>query len=103
MRWGKYDPDRALLAFRHQSLSQFRHCHVGLRLRPLSQLENRTQLTASRAPLAVTFALPVRFLRCMTRTALECIDPVKICSCYKGDGSDECDDGRQHQTVDGEA
>jgi hypothetical protein len=32
-----------------------------------------------------------------------CIDPVKICSCYKGEGSDECDDGRQHQTVDGEA
>lgn len=32
-----------------------------------------------------------------------CIDPVKICSCYKGEGSDECDDGRQHQAVDGEA
>lgn len=28
-----------------------------------------------------------------------CIGPVKICSSYKGDGSDECDDGRQHQTV----
>ncbi len=32
-----------------------------------------------------------------------CIDPVKICSCYIGEGSDECDDGRQHQTVDSEA
>ncbi|ETD81595.1 hypothetical protein U716_10505 [Rhodobacter capsulatus B6] len=32
-----------------------------------------------------------------------CIDPVEICSCYKGEGCDECDDGRQHQTVDGEA
>jgi len=32
-----------------------------------------------------------------------CIDPVKICSCYKGDGSDEFDDGRQHQAVDGQA
>ena len=32
-----------------------------------------------------------------------CIDPVKICSCYKGEGSDECDDGRQHQAVDCEA
>ena len=32
-----------------------------------------------------------------------CTDPVKICSCYKGEGSDVCDDGRQHQTVDGEA
>ena len=32
-----------------------------------------------------------------------CIDPVKICSCYKGEGSDECDDGRRHQAVDGEA
>jgi hypothetical protein len=32
-----------------------------------------------------------------------CIDPVKICSCYKGEGSDECDDGRRYQTVDGEA
>jgi putative transposase len=35
--------------------------------------------------------------------ALDCIDPVKICSCYIGEGSDECDDGRQHQTVDSEA
>jgi hypothetical protein len=32
-----------------------------------------------------------------------CIDPVKICSCYKGESSDECDDGRQHQAVDGQA
>ena len=37
------------------------------------------------------------------RRAGGCIDPVKICSCYKGEGSDECDYGRQHQTVDGEA
>ncbi|MFN3973395.1 MAG: transposase [Gemmobacter sp.] len=34
---------------------------------------------------------------------LLCIDPVKICSCHKGEGGDECDDGRQHQTADGEA
>ena len=32
-----------------------------------------------------------------------CIDPVKICSCYKGERSNECDHGRQHQTLDGEA
>jgi hypothetical protein len=32
-----------------------------------------------------------------------CIDPEKIFSCYKGKGSDECDDGREHQTADGEA
>ena len=32
-----------------------------------------------------------------------CIDPVKICSCYKGEGSDEHDYGREHQTVDGQA
>ena len=37
------------------------------------------------------------------RGGRKCIDPVKICSCYKGEGSDECDDGRQHQTVDREA
>ena len=36
-------------------------------------------------------------------TAEVCIDLVEICSCYKGEGSDECDDGRPHQTVDGEA
>lgn len=36
-------------------------------------------------------------------TRQPCIDPVKICSCYKGEGSDECDDGRQHQTVDCQA
>jgi hypothetical protein len=33
----------------------------------------------------------------------KCIDPLKICSCYKREDSDECDDGRQHQTVDSEA
>ncbi|WP_420480466.1 HNH endonuclease [Cereibacter sphaeroides] len=32
-----------------------------------------------------------------------CIDPVKICSCYKERRSDECDDGRPDQAVDGEA
>ena len=32
-----------------------------------------------------------------------CIDPVKTCSCYKGERSNEYDDGRQHQTLDGEA
>lgn len=25
-----------------------------------------------------------------------CNDPVKICSCYRGENSDEYDDGRQH-------
>ena len=34
--------------------------------------------------------------------AVECIDPVKTCSCYNGESSDECDDGRQHQTLDGD-
>jgi hypothetical protein len=32
-----------------------------------------------------------------------CIDPEKSCSCYKGERSDEYDDGRQHQALDGEA
>lgn len=36
-------------------------------------------------------------------TGRPCIDPLKICSCYKGEGSDECDDGRQHQTLDNQA
>ena len=35
--------------------------------------------------------------------AHECSDPMKISSCYEREGSDECDDGRQHQTLDGEA
>jgi len=30
-----------------------------------------------------------------------CIDPVKSCSCYKKEGSDEYDDGRWDQTMDG--
>lgn len=29
--------------------------------------------------------------------------PTEISSCYKGEGSSECNDGRQHQSVDGEA
>lgn len=37
------------------------------------------------------------------QAARECIDPVKICSSYKGDGSDEFDDGRNDQSVDREA
>ena len=32
-----------------------------------------------------------------------CIAPVKTRSCYKGEGSDECDVGRLHQALDGEA
>ncbi len=35
--------------------------------------------------------------------AKTCIDPVKTCSCYRGERSDECDHGRQHQALDGEA
>jgi hypothetical protein len=31
------------------------------------------------------------------------IDPVKICSCYNGEHGDECEHGREHQTVDGDA
>ncbi|MFC3061694.1 hypothetical protein, partial [Paenirhodobacter populi] len=34
--------------------------------------------------------------------AANCIAPVKICSCYKGERSNECDHGRQHQALDGE-
>ena len=32
-----------------------------------------------------------------------CIDSLKICSCYKGERGNEYDNGRQHQTLDGEA
>ena len=32
-----------------------------------------------------------------------CNDPVKICSCYREENSDEYDDGRKHQAVDSEA
>ena len=62
---------------------------------------------ATTAASALEHALISRFgtLGKVTREFLlrSCIDPVKICSCYKGEGSDECDDGRQHQAVDGEA
>jgi hypothetical protein len=32
-----------------------------------------------------------------------CIDPVKTCSCYSEGNSDEYDNGRKHQTLDGQA
>lgn len=32
-----------------------------------------------------------------------CIDPVKTCSCYKEENSNEYDDGREHQALDSEA
>lgn len=30
-----------------------------------------------------------------------CIDPLNSSSCYKGERSNECDHGRQHQALDG--
>jgi len=33
----------------------------------------------------------------------DCIDPMKFCSCYKKEGSNEYDVGRWDQTMDGEA
>ncbi len=45
----------------------------------------------------------IRALWVESLATLTCIDPVKICSCYREENSDEYDDGRQHQAVDGEA
>lgn len=39
----------------------------------------------------------------VSRSGLDCIDPMKTCSCYTGERSNEYDDGRQHQALDGEA
>ena len=57
--------------FRAQGLGQFRHGHIRLRFNLLLQpVRNRIQLASSWTALRCGLTPPVRFLRCMIRTAL---------------------------------
>ncbi len=63
----------------------------------LGVLRKKLRRDGGSQPLTARFQ---QFLHCFGRL---CNDPVKICSCYREENSDEYDDGRQHQAVDGEA
>lgn len=82
-------PDQEIASVTADGAFDTRKCHDAIAARGAERLSSRPARTPNPGS--------------QTHRVRSCIDPVKICSCYKERGSDERDDGREHQTVDGKA